>query len=141
MNIIDAVYVYRMFMGHKASWNGRYHSHKERQFEIHFFVEGAGSFLSNKKRIPISNKTIFLTLPQEFHSILPDRIVKPITYYAILFSLAPKKDRRMYECLSRLSSSAEKKQIVEESSVQFIFEEIFHDDLDGYIFYKVKYNL
>ncbi|QTQ16906.1 AraC family transcriptional regulator [Treponema parvum] len=126
MNIIDAVYVYRMFMGRKASWNGRYHSHKEGQFEIHFFVEGAGSFLSNKKRIPIRNKTMFLTLPQEFHSILPDRIVKPITYYAILFSLSPKKDRRLYEFLSRLSSSAEKKQNVEESSIQFIFEEIFH---------------
>src|SRR5574344_531752 len=125
MHIVDAVYVYRMFLGEKAAWNGRYHSHGQNEFEIHFFLEGNGSFLSNKKRIAIQNKTLFISAPLEFHSLLPERIIKPLTYYAILFSLDEVKERVMYEQLCRLSESSQKRQIVEEGNVQFIFEEIF----------------
>ena len=125
MKIVDSVYVYRMFLGDKASWNGRYHSHKENEFEIHFFIEGSGVFLSNKKRIPIHNKNLFITSPREFHSILPDKIEKPITYYAILFSLDKKDEGEMFESLCRIAESNKKRQTIEESSIQFIFEEIF----------------
>lgn len=125
MHIVDSVYVYRMFLGAKAAWNGRYHSHGQNEFEIHFFLEGNGSFLANKKRISIQNKTVFISSPLEFHSILPERIIKPLTYYAILFSLDQNEDRKMYDRLCFLSDSVQKKQIVEEGNVQFIFEEIF----------------
>ena len=125
MKIIDSVYVYRMFLGDKAAWNGRYHSHKENEFEIHFFIEGSGIFLSNKKRIPIHNKNLFITSPREFHSILPDQIERPITYYAILFSLNQQDEAEIFEKLCRVAESKKKRQIIEESSIQFIFEEIF----------------
>ena len=125
MKLIESVYVYRMFLGNKAAWNGRYHSHKENEFEIHFFLEGSGTFLSNRQRILIENRSLFITQPLEFHSILPDRIEKPITYYAVLFSVDKKNDQELFQRLCKACKGSQKRITVEEGAVQFIFEEIF----------------
>jgi len=86
MVIEDAVFVYRLSEQDRISWHGRYHAHSADQFEIHFFLEGSGSFLCNRTRYSISPGRLFLTGPREFHSILPETISSPLTYYAILFS-------------------------------------------------------
>ena len=125
MKLIESVYVYRMFLGNKAVWNGRYHSHREDEFEIHFFLEGSGTFLSNRQRILIENRSLFITQPLEFHSILPDKIEKPITYYAVLFSVDKKIDGDMFQRLREACNGSQKRITVEEGAVQFIFEEIF----------------
>ena len=92
MKIADTVFVYRLEGGDKPesadriSWHGRYHAHGATEFEIHFFLEGSGSFLCNSTRYPISGGRLFLTGPREFHSILPEAVSAPLTYYAVLFS-------------------------------------------------------
>ncbi|HNY22630.1 MAG TPA: AraC family transcriptional regulator [Treponemataceae bacterium] len=86
MVIEDAVFVYRLSDQDRISWHGRYHAHSADQYEIHFFLEGSGSFLCNRTRYSISPGRLFLTGPREFHSILPETIASPLTYYAFLFS-------------------------------------------------------
>lgn len=87
MKIVDSVFVYRLSGGERISWHGRYHAHGASEFEIHFFLEGSGSFLCNRTRYPVSIGRLFLTGPREFHSILPEADTSRLTYYAILFSL------------------------------------------------------
>jgi AraC-like DNA-binding protein len=87
MTISDSVFVYRLSGGDRLSWHGRYHAHGASEFEIHFFLEGSGSFLCNRTRYPVSGGRLFLTGPREFHSIVPEAVSAPLTYYAILFSL------------------------------------------------------
>lgn len=86
MKIVDSVFVYRLSGGDRLSWHGRYHAHGALEFEIHFFLEGSGSFLCNRTRYPVSGGQIFLSGPREFHSVLPKEVSSPLTYYAILFS-------------------------------------------------------
>lgn len=88
MEIRDAVFVYRSAGGEQLSWHGRYHAHDVDEYEIHFFLEGQGSFLCNSSRRVISGGKVFLTGPKEFHSILPDAVSVPITYFAVLFSFS-----------------------------------------------------
>ncbi len=95
MKIEDTVFVYRLThadrlsSADRLSWHGRYHAHEATEFEIHFFLEGSGSFLCNQTRYPISGGRLFLTGPREFHSIIPEAVAAPLTYYAVLFSLEP----------------------------------------------------
>ncbi len=86
MKIEDTVFVYRLSSGNRLSWHGRYHAHGATEFEIHFFLEGSGYFLCNRTKYPVSAGRLFLSGPREFHSILPDAVSSPLTYYAILFS-------------------------------------------------------
>lgn len=85
MRIKDVVYVYRLVGGEKLSWHGRYHAHGASEYEFHYFTEGQGGFLSNRARMAIEGGRLFLTRPREFHSILPEAVSRPITYYAVLF--------------------------------------------------------
>ncbi|MDR2209937.1 MAG: helix-turn-helix domain-containing protein [Spirochaetaceae bacterium] len=85
MTIKDAVYVYKLVGGDKLAWHGRYHTHDTGDYELHLFLEGKGQFLLNRAKYHIEGNRLFLTKPREFHSILPDAVRRPITYYAILF--------------------------------------------------------
>ena len=95
------------------------------EFEIHFFSEGEGTFFSNRTSYSIRNNTLFLVFPREFHSILPKEVKKPLTYYAVLFSLS-KSEKKLYQLLIN-SSSRKKNQPVasnETASIKFILEDI-----------------
>lgn len=87
MEIVDTVFVYRLEKGNRLAWHGRYHAHGASEFELHFFLEGSGSFLCNRTQYPISGGRLFLTGPREFHSIVPEAVSSPLTYFAVLFSL------------------------------------------------------
>jgi len=95
MEIRDIVYEYRISTGDRMAWHSRYHAHGEGEYELHYFLEGAGSFLNHRARYPIQPETLFLTGPHEFHSIIPDpqNVQKqPISYYAVLFTLEKGED-------------------------------------------------
>jgi AraC-like DNA-binding protein len=92
MRIKDAVYVYKLVGGNKLSWHGRYHTHDSGDYEVHFFIEGSGAFLLNRSTYTITGNQLFLTKPREFHSIFPDAVRRPISYYAILFEPDPETE-------------------------------------------------
>lgn len=123
MKILDTVFVYRLAEGEKLAWHGRYHSHKKNEYEIHYFLEGEGSFLSNKTRYAIHSNTLFLSGPHEFHSIVPQRVTKAITYYAVLFSVDESSDHDLCQLLTDILYSA-KKCLAPDMMNRFTFEEI-----------------
>jgi AraC-like DNA-binding protein len=87
MEIKDTVFVYHLVEDERVAWHGRYHAHGYNEYELHFFLDGCGTFLCDKTRYAISPGTCFLAGPQEFHSIIPDMTARPITYYALLFQV------------------------------------------------------
>jgi len=89
MKIHDAVFVYRLIGGERLAWHGRYHAHRADEYEFHYFMEGQGALLINRSKYVIDGNDIYFVQPREFHSILPEAVEKPISYYAILFSPQP----------------------------------------------------
>jgi AraC-like DNA-binding protein len=85
VKLYDALFVHHLVEDYRIAWHGRYHCHQPPLYEVHFFVQGSGTFLNGVVRYPIQPVSLFLTAPHEFHSIIPDLSGKPISYYAILF--------------------------------------------------------
>lgn len=125
MEILDTVFVYRLSKDKNLIWHGRYHAHDENEFEVHFFLDGEGSFLSNSTRIAIGKNTLFLSGPHEFHSIVPSVPARPLTYYAVLFKLDAEKDFELYHLLMGLIR-AQKHAVtrVATDANRFLFEEL-----------------
>lgn len=124
MEIKETAYIYRLSAGEKLAWHGRFHSHGKNEFEIHFFSEGSGTFFSNKSSYAIRSGSLFLTNPREFHSILPDKVKSPLTYYAVLFTLS-QPENPLYQLL--IHSGSKKHQLMPESEspvLRFILEDI-----------------
>ena len=121
MVIKDAVYVYRLEGGDKLAWHGRYHTHDTADYELHLFLEGSGQFLLNRSRYGIEGNRLFLARPREFHSILPDAVRRPISYYAILFEARESEDR---ELLTMLESAG--RPITIEGRERFLVEDLYH---------------
>ncbi len=123
MEIRDSVFVYRLAGGEQLSWHGRYHAHGADEYEIHFFLEGQGSLQCNSSRLVISGGKVFLTGPQEFHSILPDAVSAPITYFAVLFSFSQTDPADLIRLLD--SCLEQRRQVVSvDSKFRFQFEEL-----------------
>ena len=123
MEIKDTVFVYKLTAGEKLTWHGRYHSHGEGEYELHFFTEGEGAFLSNETAHKITGGRIFLVLPHEFHSILPKAVKKPLTYYAVLFSVG--EGESLWRFLSpALSNKSLQLTASDSSSLKFILEDM-----------------
>jgi AraC-like DNA-binding protein len=129
MRIKDVVYVYRLVGGEKLAWHGRYHAHGADEYEFHFFIEGQGAFLSNRERIALEPGKLTLTRPREFHSILPEAVSRPITYYAVLFEPenGSADDAEALKLLERASAASGKNTHAPrglESRDRFLFEEL-----------------
>jgi AraC-like DNA-binding protein len=121
MRIKDAVYVYKLAGGNKLSWHGRYHTHDPGDYEVHFFIEGSGAFLLNRSTYTIRGNQLFLTKPREFHSILPDAVRRPISYYAVLFEPDPEAER---ELLALISGPRNRRGVPVERRDRFLIEEV-----------------
>jgi AraC-like DNA-binding protein len=123
VRIKDAVYVYRLVGGDKLSWHGRYHVHDTREYEVHLFLEGNGAFLLNRSKYLIEGNRLFLTKPREFHSILPNAVRRPISYYAILFEpdLAAPEERDIVS----LINDRNKRIMSVEPRERFLVEELY----------------
>lgn len=122
MKIIDAVYVFRMKETQELAWHERYHSHKENQYELHYFLEGKGTFLNNKTQCTIKAGQLYITPPRIYHSISHDNLQIPISYYAVLFELSS-KDTELEELLKSKRLSTEEP-IPIETKHRFFFEEL-----------------
>jgi len=120
MLIKDAVHVYRLIGGSKLALHGRHHLH-ENGYEIHFFLEGSGTFLLNQSKYTIDGNRLFLASPGEYHSILPEAIKSPISYYAVLFEPELPGD---LETLSLLNGSG-KRHFGTGSQERFLIEELY----------------
>ncbi|MHC1693506.1 MAG: helix-turn-helix domain-containing protein [Sphaerochaetaceae bacterium] len=88
MDIVDAVFVYQMRQREEMRWHGRTHSHKDHEFEIHYFLNGEGEFINGKTCYSISPGSLFITTPHMVHTIKA-KAQDPVTYYAILLALSP----------------------------------------------------
>lgn len=126
MTIEDSVFVYRLSEGDHLLRHGRYHAHKQNEYEIHYFIEGSGHFLCNKTRYPISKGKLFLTGPLEFHSIIPEPHPTEISWYAFLFSLDETKeaDQKLKASLNYALASKNTFQTVD-TNFRFQFEDLF----------------
>lgn len=123
MEIKETVFVYKLTAGEKLNWHGRYHSHGEGEYELHFFTEGEGAFLSNETAHKITGGRLFLVLPHEFHSILPKAVKKPLTYYAVLFSVG--EGESLWHFLSpTLTNKSLLVSSSDSSSLKFILEDM-----------------
>ncbi|MDR1363589.1 MAG: AraC family transcriptional regulator [Spirochaetaceae bacterium] len=87
MKLLDAVFVYHLVGHERVAWHGRYHAHSCNEYEIHFFVNGDGTFLCGKSCSVITSGRLLTVSPLEFHSIIPDAKKRPVSYYALLFKL------------------------------------------------------
>lgn len=124
MEIRDIVYEYRIATGDRMAWHSRYHAHGEAEYELHYFIEGAGSFLNHRAKYPIHAESLFLTGPHEFHSIIPNEQYirkQPITYYALLFALDAEEE---LQTVLNTALSGSRKPLILNSRYHFIFEMI-----------------
>jgi len=106
MRIKDAVYVYGLIGGSKLALHGRCHAHGRGEYEFHFFLEGSGTFLLNQSKYAIKKDAVFMVAPAEPHSILPDEIKNPISYYAILFEPESAPDVELISLLAHDSDTS-----------------------------------
>ena len=120
MLIKDIVHVYRLIGGSRLALHGRHHAH-EKEHEIHFFLEGSGAFLLNQSKYTIDGNRFFLTAPGEAHSILPDAIKSPVSYYAILFEPELPADAETLSLLDKAS----RRHFSVESRERFLIEELY----------------
>ncbi len=127
MRIKDAVHVYRLVGGNRLAWHGRYHAHGPGDYEVHYFLEGQGVFLLNRSKHRIEGNRLFLTKPRDFHSILPEALEKPISYYAILFEPDPDspEDREALGLFDPEGTGGAPAASVEPRE-RFLMEELYH---------------
>ena len=125
MRIKDVVYVYRLVGGEKLAWHGRYHTHGPGEYEFHYFLEGHGAFLLNRSRLTLEPGSLLLTRPREFHSILPEALSRPITYYALVFEAEPNSvdDENALRLLENSIAEAGPPRTLEPRD-RFLFEEL-----------------
>lgn len=128
MIIEDSVFVYRLLEENRLSLHGRYHAHEANEFEIHFFIEGSGHFQCNNTRYVISNSTVYLTGPRQFHSVIPGAsTTNPLSWYAFLFSFdlnSDVEDKLLYEQLE-LALYLNQNVTSVDSNFRFQFEDLY----------------
>ena len=122
MKIEDIVYVFRMKSEKELAWHERYHTHSENKFELHYFLEGKGTFLNNKTVNIIKSGQLFITPPGRFHSITHSDISQPISYYAILFDIND-DDTNLLKLLNSKKLNKELATLIG-SKHRFFFEEL-----------------
>ena len=89
MYIKDVIFVYHLLEPEDLRWHGRYHSHGEKEYEVHYFLEGTGSFQNGSVKFTLEPGSLFITPPNVFHNIEASDLEKPISYYAVLLDIDP----------------------------------------------------
>ncbi len=87
MNIKDVVFVWQMKEETDIKWHSRYHSHSLNQYEMHYFIQGSGSFRNGPTLFRLAPGSLFITAPGVHHGIVVDKEDKPISYYAVLMEI------------------------------------------------------
>lgn len=89
MQIVDVVFVYQLKSPELVRWHSRRHSHPHPQFELHYFLGGDARFENGADRYRVRHGSLFLTPPELVHAVVPGELHRPISYYAVLFTLDP----------------------------------------------------
>ncbi|MGD1817084.1 MAG: helix-turn-helix domain-containing protein [Pleomorphochaeta sp.] len=99
MDILDCVFVLQLHEEEDLAWHQRLHEHKKNQFEVHYFLEGEGSFFTNKKKYSIRENQVYVTSELTQHKITADKD-SFISYYAVLMEFDD-ADRKLIEYLNQ----------------------------------------
>lgn len=121
MSISDSVFVYLLHDDDQIRWHSRTHTHSENEYELHYFLGGAGSFKNAGVMKQINPGSLFLSAPGDIHTVMPASKTDPITYYAILFKPG-KKDEEFTTLLKSIISAGKSYQIG--TNYRFFFEEL-----------------
>mgnify|MGYP006269570029 CR=1 FL=1 len=89
MQIDDVVFVYQLKSPELVRWHSRRHSHPVPQYEVHYFLSGDGRFENGGSRYHLAPGELFLTPPGMIHAVETGELHRPVSYYAVLFSLEP----------------------------------------------------
>ncbi|MFW5642956.1 MAG: helix-turn-helix domain-containing protein [Alkalispirochaeta sp.] len=89
MQIKDIVFVYQLKTPKLVEWHSRRHHHDSGEYELHYFLNGEGRFEKGRERYVISPGTLHFSPPLEHHAIRPGTIRRPVSYYAVLFTVEP----------------------------------------------------
>ncbi len=87
LEIQDIVFVYRMKNPEDIKWHTRHHSHRIRQFELHYFIGGEGHFRIGGTLHTVRPGSLFICPPRIPHAVETIKEEDPISYYAVLFTL------------------------------------------------------
>ena len=99
MKILDVVFVYQMREETEIRWHSRRHSHGNRQYELHYFIQGNARFLNNLTKFQITPGCICMTRPEVNHAIIVQEGENPISYYAVLLELS-EEDEEVHKLLN-----------------------------------------
>ena len=87
ITINDAVFVYLLQDDEQIRWHSRTHNHNSNEWELHYFIQGDGSFRNAGVTRQLSPGSLFFSAPNETHTVIPASKTHPLTYYAILFRI------------------------------------------------------
>jgi AraC-like DNA-binding protein len=120
MDINDAVFVFQMHEPDELSWHQRKHHHEPGQFELHYFLEGSGTFQNGTMRYTIQPGSLYVSDGATTHSIRATNEKEPLTYYAVLFHVGPTD----MEIVSQLEKLQRTLPLSIGTNYRFFFEEI-----------------
>ncbi|MDC7226901.1 MAG: AraC family transcriptional regulator [Spirochaetales bacterium] len=121
INISDAVFVYLLQDDDQIRWHSRTHTHREDEWEMHYFIQGEGSFKNAGVTRQLQPGAVFFSSPGEIHTVMPASRTNPITYYAILFRIVG-DDSDFLELLAEIDSHHKNCNIG--TNYRFFFEEL-----------------
>ena len=121
ISINDTVFVYLLQDDDQIRWHSRTHSHSGCEYELHYFIQGEGSFRNAGETWSLNPGSLFLCAPGEIHTVIPASKVDPISYYAILFS-TDGNDSEFNSLLDGLLSHKRYYQVG--TNYRFFFEEL-----------------
>src|SRR5690606_24022285 len=101
MRILDAVFVYELSGSRALAWHGRFHRHGPREYEVHYFVQGLGSFKNRDSIRQVEGGSVILCGPEEDHAVHSSDEANPVCYYAVLFRIED-EDTEVADLLSGL---------------------------------------
>ena len=127
MRIKDIVFVYQMKDEQALAWHCRLHCHPD-EYEVHYFVQGAGRFRNGPQTFSLSPGTTYVTKPEVQHAVQAFNPQQPVTYYAILFQLEA-SDVPLKEFLQK--ETQESKEYHLGTNFRFFFEELREKALSG----------
>lgn len=122
MDIREALFIYQLRDEEEIRWHSRVHSHGDDEYELHYFLQGSGSFTSDRTTFSISPGSVFLCPPGNIHTIHPGSGATPLTYYAILFAPRPDADPELFELLGGELNRV--RHLQAGTNYRFFFEEV-----------------
>lgn len=120
MDIIDAVFVFQMHDPEELSWHQRIHHHEQGQYELHYFLEGSGTFLNGPTRYTIHPGSLYISDGTTTHAIRVSDDSEPLTYYAVLLEVGQGES----EIVAQLERLQKTMPLSIGSNYRFFFEEI-----------------